>query len=108
MLYSALHDMENLIEDLKAKNLKAEIRAENAGANCIQLTDNNLELDEQLGFLRGRVKHLLKADDVKLSTAKDIGMRTRVITDLVMQLAMERERLRRQVVTYYCCAFACL
>eukprot|EP00268_Persea_americana_P020290 TRINITY_DN2049_c0_g1_i1.p1 TRINITY_DN2049_c0_g1~~TRINITY_DN2049_c0_g1_i1.p1 ORF type:complete len:690 (+),score=177.63 TRINITY_DN2049_c0_g1_i1:80-2149(+) len=101
MLYSALHDMENLIEDLKAKTLKAESRAENAEANCIQLTDTNLELNEQLGFLRGRVKHLevslLKADDVKLATAKDIGMRTRVITDLVMQLAMERERLRTQI-----------
>lgn len=112
MLYSALHDMENLIEDLKAKTLKAESRAENAEANCIQLTDSNVELNEQLGFLRGRVKHLevslLKADDLKLVTAKDIGMRTRVITDLVMQLAMERERLRTQVVTYYFCAVACL
>lgn len=109
MLYSSLHDMENLIEDLKAKALKAEHRAENAEANCIQLTDRKLELNEELGFLRGRIKHLeeslQKAEDGKLATAKDIGMRTRVITDLVMQLAMERERLRLQVITFYFCAF---
>lgn len=40
---------------------------------------------------------LNQAEEMKLSTAKDIGFRSKVITDLVMQLAIERERLHKQV-----------
>ncbi|XP_077237675.1 WPP domain-interacting tail-anchored protein 1-like isoform X2 [Tasmannia lanceolata] len=101
MLYSAISDMENLIEDLKANVLKAESRAESVEAKCVLLTETNLELNEELGFLRGRIEcletSLHQADDAKKATAKDIGIRTKIITDLVMQLAMERERLQIKI-----------
>ncbi|XP_058115077.1 WPP domain-interacting tail-anchored protein 1-like isoform X2 [Magnolia sinica] len=101
MLASAFSDMEKLIEDLKAKASKAESRAESAEAKCIQLTETNLEVNKEVGFLRGRIEclevSLHEADNVKITTAKDIGVRTKVITDLVMQLAMERERLQTQI-----------
>lgn len=101
MLYSAFSDMEKLIVDLKAKASKAESRAETAEVNCIHLTESNLELNKALGHLRGRIKQLKEslhqANDAKLITAKNIGIRAKVIIDLVMQLTMERERLQKQV-----------
>lgn len=101
MLYSALGDMENLIEDLKGKVLKAESRAESAESKCNLLSETNLELNEELGFLRSRLEcmeaSLNQAEDARLATAKDIGIRTKFITDLVIKLAMERERLQLQV-----------
>ena len=104
MLYSALSDMENLIEDLKGKVSKAESRAESAESKCTLLTDTNLELNEELGFLRSRLdsmqSSLNRAEEVKIATAKEIGVRTKFITDLVIKLAMEREHLQLQV--FYC------
>ncbi|RWR74493.1 WPP domain-containing protein [Cinnamomum micranthum f. kanehirae] len=101
MLYSTLKDMENLIEDLKAKSLKAEDSAESAEAKCILLTETNLELQEELGFLQGRVEcletALRQADDMKMAVAEDIGLRTKVISDLVVKLALERERLHTKI-----------
>ncbi|XP_015693351.1 WPP domain-interacting tail-anchored protein 1-like isoform X1 [Oryza brachyantha] len=101
MLRSTMSDMENMIDDLKGKVLKAETRAQNAESKCTSLTDTNLELSEELSFLRGRVESLEnslhEANHVKMSTVKDIGMRTKVITDLVTKLALERERLHHQI-----------
>jgi chromosome segregation ATPase len=101
MLKSTISDMEHMIEDLKGKLSKAETRALNAESKCTLLTDTNLELSEELSFLRGRVESLenslREANHVKISTVKDIGIRTKVITDLVTKLAMERERLHLQV-----------
>eukprot|EP00268_Persea_americana_P056581 TRINITY_DN6692_c0_g2_i1.p1 TRINITY_DN6692_c0_g2~~TRINITY_DN6692_c0_g2_i1.p1 ORF type:complete len:742 (-),score=191.23 TRINITY_DN6692_c0_g2_i1:324-2549(-) len=101
MFFSALSDMENLIEDLKAKALKAEGRAESAEDKCILLTETNLELNEELGFLKGKVEclemSLREAENVKMAIANDIGVRTKVISNLVKQLTMERERLDSQV-----------
>ncbi|XP_058112435.1 WPP domain-interacting tail-anchored protein 1-like isoform X2 [Magnolia sinica] len=106
MLNSTLHDMENLIEDLKAKASKAEGRAESAESKCVLLTETNLELNEELSFLRSRIEcletSLHQADNAKIATAKDIAIRTKVITNLVMQLAMERERLQTQIFTNVC------
>ncbi|WVZ72959.1 hypothetical protein U9M48_021339 [Paspalum notatum var. saurae] len=103
MLRSSISDMEQMIEDLKEKYLKAEARAENAESKCSLLTDTNLELSEELSFLRGRVEGLENslhhANQLKVSTAKDIGSKTKTITDLVAKLAMERERLHVQIVT---------
>ncbi|XP_042479753.1 WPP domain-interacting tail-anchored protein 1-like [Macadamia integrifolia] len=105
LLNSAIDDMENLIADLKLKVSKAESRAESAEAKCILLSETNLELNEELNFLRGRMESLessfRKADSAKVATAKDISIRTKVITDLVMQLAKERERVQKQVLTLH-------
>lgn len=101
MLYSTIVDMKNLIEDLKLKFSKAESRADCAEEKCIKLSESNEELNEELNFLRGRLEcleaSLYQAKEMKKATAKDIGIRTKVITDLVMQLAIERERLHKQI-----------
>ncbi|XP_043700106.1 WPP domain-interacting tail-anchored protein 1-like [Telopea speciosissima] len=101
MLYSAIEDMENLIGDMKSKVSKAGSRAESAEAKCIQLTETNMKLNEELNFQRGRIESLEsslhKDDNTKVATAKDISIRTKVITDLVMQLAKERERVQKQI-----------
>ncbi|XP_008782515.2 WPP domain-interacting tail-anchored protein 1 isoform X2 [Phoenix dactylifera] len=101
MLYAALSDMENIIEDLKRKVAKAETRAENAEAKCTLLTETNLELNEELGVVRSKLEcletSLHQADVAKITTAKDIGIRSKIITDLVMKLALERERLQLQI-----------
>lgn len=104
MLKCTMSDMEHIIEDLKGKVSKAETRAESAESKCTMLTDTNLELSEELAFLRGRVESLenslREANHVKESTAKDIGVRTTIITDLVRKLALERERLHLQVYAH--------
>ncbi|KAK9272421.1 hypothetical protein L1049_002794 [Liquidambar formosana] len=101
MLYSAIGDMENLIEDLKSKVSKAESRADSVEEKCIVLSESNLELNEELNFLRGRLEcleaSLHQSEKTKVATARDIGIRTKVITNLVMQLAIERERLHKQI-----------
>lgn len=103
MLKSTMSDMEHMIEDLKGKVSKAETRAVSAESKCTLLTDTNLELSEELAFLRGRLESLenslREANHAKVSTAKDIGVRTKIITDLVRKLALERERLHLQVYT---------
>ncbi|VAI69000.1 unnamed protein product [Triticum turgidum subsp. durum] len=101
MLKSTVSDMEHMIEDLKGKVSKSETRALNAESKCALLADTNLELSEELSFLRARVEglesSLQEANHVKVSTIKDIGLRTKVITELVTKLAMERERLHLQI-----------
>uniref|UniRef100_A0A5B7AGG7 Putative WPP domain-interacting tail-anchored protein 1 n=1 Tax=Davidia involucrata TaxID=16924 RepID=A0A5B7AGG7_DAVIN len=101
MLYSAIGDMENVIEDLKSKVSKTESRAESAEDKCIILSESNSDLNGELHFLRIRMKcleaSLHQAEETKMATAKDIGIRTKVITELVMQLALERERLHKQI-----------
>lgn len=101
MLYSTIEDMENLIEDLKLKVSKAESRADCTEEKCIILSESNAELSEELSFLRTRMEcletSLHQAEETKVETAKDISVRTKVITNLVMQLAFERERLHKQV-----------
>ncbi|KAL6994093.1 hypothetical protein U1Q18_012197 [Sarracenia purpurea var. burkii] len=101
MLYSTIHDMENLIEDLKSRASKAENQAESAEEKCITLSESNADLNEELRFLRSRLgsleASLHQAEEAKLTTAKDIGIRTKVIANLVMQLAFERERLHKQI-----------
>ncbi|KAG8067572.1 hypothetical protein GUJ93_ZPchr0005g14972 [Zizania palustris] len=101
MLRSTMSDMEHMIDDLKGKVLKTETRAQNAESKCTLLTDTNLELSEELSFLRGRVESLEnslhEANHMKISTVKDIGIRTKIITDLVTKLSLERERLHHQI-----------
>lgn len=103
MFYAAIKDMENIIEDLKLKVAKAESRADSAEEKCIILSESNAELNDELIFLRGRMQglegSLHHAEESKLATAKNIGIRTKVIANLVMQLAIERERLHKQLTS---------
>lgn len=101
MLYSAIDDMENTIEDLKIKVSRAESRADSADDKCIILSEANAELNEELSFLRGKMElfegSMTRAEDMKVRNAKDIRYRADVMANLVMQLAVERERLHKQV-----------
>lgn len=101
MLDCTIKDMENLITDLKSKVLRAESQTDSAEDKCIILSESNSELIDEINFLRRRMEHLEtslhQADEAKKETAKDIRVRTKLITDLVLQLALERERLHKQV-----------
>nr|KAJ0211051.1 hypothetical protein LSAT_V11C400165500 [Lactuca sativa] len=101
MLYSAIWDMETLIDELKQKVSIAEIKAENAEDQCLLLTDTNSELTKEVDFLRAEVESLeaslTEANLDKVANAKDIGIKTKLIMDTVLQLATERERITKQV-----------
>ncbi|CAH1424746.1 unnamed protein product [Lactuca virosa] len=101
MLYSAIWDMETLIDELKQKVSIAEIKAENAEDQCLLLTDTNSELTKEVDFLRAEVESLeaslSEANLDKVANAKDIGIKTKLIMDTVMQLATERERITKQL-----------
>ncbi|CAI9278715.1 unnamed protein product [Lactuca saligna] len=101
MLYSAIWDMETLIDELKQKVSIAEIKAENAEDQCLLLTDTNSELTKEVDFLRAEVESLeaslTEANLDKVTNAKDIGIKTKLIMDTVMQLATERERITKQL-----------
>ncbi|XP_068345561.1 WPP domain-interacting tail-anchored protein 1-like [Pyrus communis] len=101
MLNSTVTDMENVIEDLKQKVLKAENRADSTEDKCIILSESNADLNEEISFLRGRLEFLEaslhQAEEVKMATATDIGIQSKVLTNLLMQLAFERERLHKQI-----------
>lgn len=101
MLHLTIKDMEDLIEDLKSKVSKADSRTESAEEKCIILSETNSDLNEEIKFLRNRMKcleaSLHQAEETKRATAKDIGIQTKLITDLIMKLALERERLHKQI-----------
>lgn len=101
MLYSTISDMQNLIDDLKSKVLKAENRVDSTEEKLIILSESNAELNDELGFLRGRLicleASLQQAEETKMETAKVINNRTKVMRNLVMQLAIEREHLHQQI-----------
>lgn len=101
MLNFTIKDMENLIEGLKSKVSKAESQTESAEEKCIILSEANAALNDELNFLKGRMEcmeaSLHHAEETKKATARDISLRTKLITDLIMQLALERERLHKQV-----------
>ncbi|KAI4375260.1 hypothetical protein MLD38_013151 [Melastoma candidum] len=103
MLFSTINDMENVIEELKRKVSKADNRADSAEDKCIILSETNAELNEELGFLRSKLEclegSLHLAEETKLATAKSIGVHTRTISNLMKQLAMERERLNGQLTS---------
>ncbi|KAL0463687.1 UNVERIFIED_CONTAM: WPP domain-interacting tail-anchored protein 2 [Sesamum latifolium] len=101
MLYSAIWDMETLIDELRQKVAKAENKTESAEERCVILSETNSELKKELDFLRSRMEFMETSLDQatleKRSSAKDISIRTGVIMDMVMQLAMERKRIQKQV-----------
>ncbi|KAM7264239.1 hypothetical protein ACFE04_001922 [Oxalis oulophora] len=101
MLYSAIWDMETLIEDLKSKVAKAESKTDHAEEQCIILTDSNFELNKELNFMRERIEFLEtsleQANDAKLTSAEEINLRTELMMDMVSKLASERERIQKQL-----------
>lgn len=101
MLNSTIKDMENVIENLKSKVLKAENLVETTEDKCIELSECNSDLNEKLHFLEGKMDclkvSLHQAEESKKATAKDIRTQTKLITEMVMQLAFERERLQKRI-----------
>ncbi|KAG9151908.1 hypothetical protein Leryth_002180 [Lithospermum erythrorhizon] len=99
-LYSAIWDMETLIDELRQKLSKAEVRAENSEEQCRLLSVTNLELNKELDFMKARVEFLEMtlnhASVEKTSSAKDINNKSIVIMDMMMQLAIERDRIEKQ------------
>lgn len=101
MLLSMVKDMENLINTLRSKVEQAENQTESAEDKCIILSEANSDLTKELNSLRCRIQFLEASlhqnEETKKSTAKDITMQTKLITDLIVQLALERERLHKQI-----------
>lgn len=101
MLYTAIWDMETLIEELKSKVSKAETRAENAEEQCLALAESNLELTKEISFWKSKSdkldESLKEANRAKLAWGKDINNGAKLITEMVMQLASERERIQKQL-----------
>ncbi|KAL3037376.1 hypothetical protein AAZX31_01G063300 [Glycine max] len=101
MLYTAIWDMEILIEELKSKVAKAETNKESAAEQYFVLSETNLELNKELDILRSRTVSLKtsldQASNAKSSRAKEIDTKTKLIMDMVMQLASERERINNQL-----------
>ncbi|XVE85671.1 hypothetical protein DITRI_Ditri17bG0109600 [Diplodiscus trichospermus] len=101
MLYSAIWDMETLIEDLKSKVSKAESKTESVEEQCIILSESNFKLSNELGILRHKIEcletSLDQANNEKDANAREINYRTKLITDMVTQLAIERERIQKQM-----------
>ncbi|XP_044490188.1 WPP domain-interacting tail-anchored protein 2 isoform X3 [Mangifera indica] len=101
MLYSAIWDMETLIEDLKSKVSKAESKTESAEEQSIVLSESIFELNQELSATRDRVKILESSLDesniAKAAHAKEINLKTKLMMDMVMQLATQRELIQNQV-----------
>lgn len=103
MLYTAIWDMEILIEELKSKVSNAESNKDSAEEQCIVLSETNFELNKELDLLRSRMSSLKTSFDQarksKLSSAKEIDTGTKFIMDMIAQLATERGRINKQVRT---------
>ncbi|XP_010511914.1 PREDICTED: WPP domain-interacting tail-anchored protein 2-like isoform X1 [Camelina sativa] len=101
MLYSAIWDMETLIEDLKSKASKAESRTETVEEQCIVLSTTNSELNRDVTFLKQKAKSLEAmlnlANDEKERYAQEITTRNKVLMDMLLQLSSERERIQEQL-----------
>ncbi|XP_023550911.1 WPP domain-interacting tail-anchored protein 2-like [Cucurbita pepo subsp. pepo] len=101
MLYSAIWDMETLIEELKSKVSKAESKTDSAEEHCIILSETNFELNKELASLKARIEFLEKALDqarsAKFTNANEINLSTKFIMDMVLQLAVERDRIQSQL-----------
>ncbi|KAL4577337.1 hypothetical protein LXL04_013445 [Taraxacum kok-saghyz] len=80
MFHETIKDMGNVIEDLKKKVLKSQSETDN-------VEDKIKSLEECLH----------KMEESKKATANDISLRTKLITDLVINMAHERERLQKQI-----------
>lgn len=101
MLYSAIWDMETLIEELKSKCSRAESLAENAEKQCLTLAETNIQLNKEKGYLKSEKEKLVEslkvANNIKAARAKDINNGANLIAEMIMQLSTERERVQKQL-----------
>ncbi|XP_071741500.1 WPP domain-interacting tail-anchored protein 2-like [Rutidosis leptorrhynchoides] len=74
ILYSAIRDMETLIDELKQKVSTAEIRAESAEDQCLLLTNTKSELTKEVATERERITKQLHTQTeekkIMMQTAK--------------------------------------
>ncbi|XP_073143553.1 WPP domain-interacting tail-anchored protein 2 [Henckelia pumila] len=102
-LYNAIWDMEILIDELKQKVSKAESKSESTEGRCIELSETNSKLNEELDFLRSRIELMETSSNQenadKKARAKDINIKANFIMDTVVQLAAERERIQKQLIS---------
>ncbi|KAI3808623.1 hypothetical protein L1987_24578 [Smallanthus sonchifolius] len=101
MFLSTIKDMGNVIDDLKTKVTQAEIQTDSMEDRCILLSEANADLKKELKLFNGKVKiletSLHQMEETKKASAKDITLCSKFITDLVMQMKLERERLQKQI-----------
>ncbi|XP_074309576.1 WPP domain-interacting tail-anchored protein 2-like isoform X1 [Silene latifolia] len=100
MLYTAIWDMETLIEELRTKVSRGESRADNAEKQCLALAETNIKLSKEISNLKSdseKLQQRLKeANGVRVARVKDIYSGAKLISEVVMQLANERERIQKQ------------
>ncbi|KAH9606290.1 hypothetical protein KSS87_014958 [Heliosperma pusillum] len=100
MLYTAIWDMETLIEELRSKVSRGESRADNAEKQCLALAETNIKLSKEISNLKSdseKLQERLKeANTVRVARVKDIYNGSKLISEVVMQLANERERIQKQ------------
>ncbi|KAL8211017.1 hypothetical protein R6Q57_005454 [Mikania cordata] len=98
---STINDMGNVIDDLKKKVTQGERQFDSMEDRCILLSESNADLMKELKFVKGKVQSLEKSlhqmEETKKASAKDINLYSKFITDLVMQMKLERERLQKQI-----------
>nr|GEY77172.1 WPP domain-interacting tail-anchored protein 1-like [Tanacetum cinerariifolium] len=103
MLQFTIKDMENVIEDLKSKVTRAEGQTDSVEDKCIILSKANDDLKKELSFVTSRVRcletSLHQMEEAKKASAKDISIRSNFITNLVMQMAHQRERMQKQIAS---------
>ncbi|KAM0012052.1 putative WPP domain-interacting tail-anchored protein [Helianthus debilis subsp. tardiflorus] len=101
MFLSTIKDMSMVIDDLKKKVTEAEILTDSVEDRCIILSEANADLKKELKFVKVKVKSLetslRQMEETKKASAKDINLCSKFITDLVMQMQLERERLQKQI-----------
>lgn len=100
MLYSAIWDMETLIDELKQKVSNAESKTEQAEEQCVRLSEANLELNREVEYLKSKLEvvetSLSRSTNEKMASAKDINIKANIVMDMVMQLVSERERIQQK------------
>lgn len=103
MLYTAIWDMETLIDELKQKVASTEVKLETSEEQRLLLSETNKELNKEVDFLRAKMEFMGASLDEttlqKQASAEDISVRTQVIMDMVVQLAIERERIQKQLAS---------
>lgn len=101
LLTCSVIEMENVVNDLKTEVLKNTKRAESAESRCVQIIQNNIELNKSLSFLRHRLQtleeDLYRTRNEKIDTANVINIKTQDILNLVMKLASKREHFHTKV-----------
>nr|XP_043633526.1 WPP domain-interacting tail-anchored protein 2-like [Erigeron canadensis] len=101
MLKSTIKDMGDVIEDMKKKTTQAEIDNESMEDRCIFLSESNEDLKKELSLAKSRVKclqaSLHQMEVTKKESAEDISFRSKLLMDMAMQMAIERERLQKQI-----------